>query len=131
MREQFIPYKLAHSLRLLGFKEKCFGYYKTKLGNNYEELIIQESDARLYEMICIPEHFYTLVPTFSQAFKWFREKHELVVDWNYSQHDNFGSYIGVCIKNIHFEETFVGVYKTYEEAELACLQKLIQLVDKK
>jgi hypothetical protein len=39
--------------------------------------------------------------------------------------------MGVCIKNIDLEETIVGVYSNYEEAEDACLDKLIEIVKNK
>ena len=70
-------------------------------------------------------------PTFSQAFRWFREKYniECYVNcyWNevdsskrdYYANYNYGSDIFYSI-NIGF--------KTYEEAELECLKKLIEIV---
>jgi hypothetical protein len=59
-------------------------------------------------------------PTFSQAFRWFREKHNLGHMINGIGFESFVMNVGgiVAIFNV----------KTYEEAELACLRKLIQLV---
>jgi hypothetical protein len=59
---------------------------------------------------------------FSAAFRWFREKHNL----------------GHMINGIGFESFVINVggivaifnVKTYEEAELACLKKLIEIVKK-
>jgi hypothetical protein len=120
MDKEFVPYEQAQELKSLGFDEECFSFYDSE-GELYES-------EGYYRQGCNVLGEEILAPTFSQAFRFFREKHELVVDWNYSQHDNFGSYIGVCIKNAQLEETIVGVYKTYEEAELACLIKLIEIV---
>jgi hypothetical protein len=100
MEKEFVTYEQALALKELGFDEPCFKY---KDNTNFR-------------------------PLYQQAFRWFREKYELFVDWNHSQHDNFGSYFGFCIENIHLEGTIVGVYKTYEEAELECLKKLIEIV---
>ena len=119
MENEFVSYNQALALKELGFDEPCFGYWKSK------NWLIQEktrTDGYTHaDQECS-------APLCQQAFRWLREKHELVVDWNHSQYDNAGSYIGVSIKNIHLEETVVGVYKSYEEAEQACLDKLIQIV---
>lgn len=62
-------------------------------------------------------------PTFSQAFRWFREKHKLL------------SYIDKCLidtfrYNIDYNNSIIGLsgHTTYEEAELACIIKLIEIV---
>jgi hypothetical protein len=114
MESLFCPYEQALALKELGFDEPCFAWFVSK-DYGIEIGMVIKSDL-IKEAI--------LAPTFSQAFRWFREKHVLVIDWNYWGHVNFG----VCIKNIHLEETIVGVYKAYEEAELACLIKLIEIV---
>jgi hypothetical protein len=64
-------------------------------------------------------------PTYSQAFRWFREKHGLnSFVYHYGEDDilhiiNFA----YNINNNIFESDF----KLYEEAELACLKKLIEI----
>jgi hypothetical protein len=127
MEKEFVPYEQALALKELGFDEPCFGYFNTTSHLGIGSFVFKECDKNTFDGY---GNKPLLRPTFSQAFRFFREKYELVVDWNHGQHDNFGSYIGVCIKNIHFEETIVGVYKTYEEAELECLKKLIEIVKK-
>jgi hypothetical protein len=122
MEKEFVNYELALRMKQLGYKkegvdEDCFAFYDEE---EYLFTVREQDDI---------DEEWLIAPTFSQAFRWFREKYQLVVDWNHSNHDNFGSYIGVCIKNIHFEETIVGVYKSYEEAETACLEKLIEIVE--
>jgi hypothetical protein len=141
MESLFVPYEIALALKELGFDEPCLGNFYTK--PNCKMFGVDEK-GRHYTIKNTPKKLYTLgehfvlndsnvinAPLYQQAFRWFREKYELVVDWNHSNHDNFGSYIGVCIKNIHFEETIVGVYKSYEEAELECLKKLIEITKRK
>jgi len=66
-------------------------------------------------------------PTFSQAFKWFREKYELysTIMFRVSMEDN-NEYWDWLIKG---EEVVYRHFKTYEEAELACLTKLIEIVE--
>lgn len=67
-------------------------------------------------------------PTKSQVFRWFREKHNLPSYINiYWQHDwNDYSYQWSIIEN-HEEWTSMAHYRSYEEAENACIDKLIEL----
>lgn len=130
IEKQFVPYTLALKLKELGFDEECLGRY----GMNSKKLFLDakltfKNSADLYSDI--PNDWcndFVAAPLWQQAFEWMSEKHELVVDWNHSQYDNAGSYISVNIKNIHLEETIVGVYKSYEEAQEECLTKLIKIV---
>ena len=126
MKNEFIPYEQAAALKKLGFNEPCLLVYGNK---KLHAITLTESSILLPFVINkrLPDRIVA-APLYQQAFRWFREKHEMVIDWYHSQHDNFGSYIGVCIKNVHLEETVVGVYKTYEEAEPECLKKLIEIV---
>ena len=66
----------------------------------------------------------------SMAFRWFREKYKMAIispDWN-----NKFMY---KIFNLHLLNQGVLVeksgFKSYEEAELACLRKLIEIVKEK
>lgn len=124
MEKYFCNYNQSLALKELGFKKPCFGWYEHS-GNFYycyqEGLVPPSPSKKLIKNCC-------LAPLKSQVFEWFRDKHELVANWLYDQHDNYGSYIGVSIKNVHFEETIVGVYKIHEEAESACIDKLIEIL---
>jgi hypothetical protein len=127
MENLFISYSQAVKLKELGFDEPCIKIqfdetqyeFKINKGKNYTNTIVQDM---------ANQNDWVTVPLKQQAFNWFRDKHELVVNWLYDQHDNYGSYIGVSIKNVHFEETIVGVYKIHEEAESACIDKLIEIL---
>ena len=77
-------------------------------------------------------------PTFSQAFRWFREKFkaEGYINLNDSKENNFHYYFNyINTNNIHnrreYCDFFIGNFKTYEEAELECLKKLIEIVTNK
>jgi hypothetical protein len=61
-------------------------------------------------------------PTFSQAFRWFREIHAL---------DGFFDRIGTTYiyKIRSWKNESTNSFSTYEEAELACLEKLIEIVE--
>jgi len=65
-------------------------------------------------------------PTFSQAFRWFRKTHKLgaiVSQFGYGIEDEYGQ----IIYNIDDDEKPL----CYEEAEIACLIKLIEIVKNK
>jgi hypothetical protein len=77
---------------------------------------------------------YIYAPTFSQAFRWFREKHNLdsFVKHLYKSTIKVGYYFGIDqYKGIEFQMGLDDCYKTYEESELACLMKLIEIVKNK
>ena len=111
MEKEFVIYSLALRMKKLGYNERCImHWWKGKLS------YYQMGDFS-------PTH--TSAPTFSQAFRWFREKYAL------------DSYIrpNVVIdvpKTYQFnidDNTDDIWYGTYEEAELACLEKLIKIVE--
>ena len=114
MIQEFIPYEQAVALKELGFNEPCFGYWKSK------NWLIQEktrTDGHTHaDQECS-------APLYQQAFRWFREEGFLI---DFSSHD----------KDIHEfylrwspnKSILSDTYKTYEEAELECLKKLIEIV---
>jgi hypothetical protein len=62
--------------------------------------------------------FEVVAPLYQQAFRWFREKHGL---WQFIEFDD-NHYNPVV------QSSLVYYCDTYEEAELACLNKLIILI---
>ena len=134
MNKEFVPYEPSLALKELGFDETCFGYY----GEN-QELIWKSGYAPWVnsERNLVDNHFVT-TPLYQQAFRWFREKYNLYQDisafaWNYDK-KQLGFSIRTYLNpvNIETERKIYGeVYKTYEEAELACLIKLIEIVKNK
>lgn len=122
MEKLFVPYGLAVKLKELGFDEKCLAYYSNK-----DEYLFFSTIKEL------PDGF-ALAPLWQQAIDWFREKHyidsailptfstkyiyRLYEQQSKSKTQIYGEYMG--------EE-----YKTYEEARLECLKKLIELCETK
>jgi len=119
MEKEFVPYELAVKLKALGFDEPCFGWYEHN-GNFYycyqEGIVPPTPSKKLIKGCC-------LAPTFSQAFRWFREKHFKMSYVYYDLKYKFSFCIGYNDK--------AKEYETYEEAELACLDKLIEIVEYK
>ena len=123
MTKEFVPYELALKLKQLGFDEPCFGRF-----NNDGYLLITHTEKYIISNGVDRSEFFTLAPTFSQAFRWFREKHGMVFNL-------VGS--GPYYPSIAFilidgnSDIELGEYDNYEEAELACLDKMIEIVESK
>jgi hypothetical protein len=130
MEKEFIPYEQALELAKLNFNEKCFGYYGLE-----NELYIEIScnlDSNL------TRRNFIATPTFSQAFRWFREKYNLngILNhypnsklWDFSVHNLLWNG-KEFLENVRKEDRILK-YSTYEEAELECLKKLIQIIKNK
>jgi hypothetical protein len=110
IEKEFVPYDIALELKQLGFDEPCFGYYLCKnsafgveleLTTNWIDLLPYDSSS-------------CKAPTYSQAFRWFREKYDLFI--SITHYEN-----GYSINDLRR-------FDTYEEAELACLRELIKIV---
>ena len=116
MKKEFVPYELAVKLKALGFDEQCIAYYD--LRNNLEFY----GGDNLKDTHCVQLN----TPLFQQAFRWFRKK-EFLIDVTSLNSNEYEFYI-----QWSFAYSFLSdIYKTYEAAELACLDKLIEIVELK
>jgi hypothetical protein len=125
--KDFILYPEALALKELGFNEPCFGYYYTLNGKDWK--FAEKSEYyRLDDEINIGGKFSLLAPTYSQAFRWFREKYN-IHNGIYPYYDEYE----FQIKDFRLTTNTPinsGLMK-YEEAELACLIKLIEITKTK
>lgn len=129
IKQHFLPYEEALALKELGFNQPTFAYYQ--YSEFYKELCrLREIQGWLYDNnIKQPEtEKDCLSPTFKQAFQFFREKYNLQAIISYTEYAiksyNAFKYTLSIPTNLLVWE---GEYKTYEEAQLACIQKLIKL----
>jgi hypothetical protein len=118
MEKEFVPYELAVKLKALGFDEPCFGIYLMK-EFRYSSPPMSIKD--------ITDGIDVLAPTFSQAFRFFREKYGLFHSIDTRVSKDIGYLILLNDEEIHID----SCYWNYEEAELACLEKLIEIVESK
>ena len=116
--KDFVPYEPSLALKELGFDEPCFGHYWEKL------FYSQTTHHHPATMPNSPES--CLAPTFSQAFRFFREKYNLVIV--IKPISDIKLELGY---NITKNGLIIKACSTYEEAELACLIKLIETVKTK
>ena len=141
MEKGLATYQQSLRLQKLGFDEPCFGYYVdgelrgVNLG--IEELGgVEPYYQRLgfhtlsNHDIDNPNKIVVTAPTFSQCFKWFRDKYNLK-SWIEEYTKNKYIYEIRPHKITDYKEGEIYVYATYEETELACLDKLIEIVESK
>ncbi len=122
MQNEFLPYDRALKLKQLGFDEPCISYY-TAYGNFSNDYSAPRKYNSEFEL-----GSYISAPTFSQAFRWFREEHDL----HYQLVPFFSD------KESHAVDYYLAIAQhrppikvnTFEEAELACLNKLIEILTK-
>ena len=121
MKNEFIPYEQALALKGLGFDEPCFGWFDTGY--------LRVGDVESKHVQGLGE---LLAPLYQQAFRWFREKHNILA----TVYSNASGYLYEWSDNVGGTDrgwsdyegpNDGGVWNTYEEAELACLKKLIEL----
>lgn len=116
MKKEFVPYEQAVELKGLDFDEPCMSSRDMNNGNGLIQL-----------------------PLYQQAFRFFREKHGLFISFARFRNsvvinmpDTFSKVYEIWIQDENEDESiWVGDFDTYEEAELACLKKLIEIVKNK
>ena len=151
MNKEFIPYEQALELKELGFNENCLAFY------NFEERLMPiDTDFTNFREL---SDDLTKAPLYQQAFRWFREQVfpqivinekgdsvqgmlsllplvylnnyeiQVIKESIYQTLDNFS---GAEIPSYRAAHIFNGYpVPTYEEAELACLKKLIEIAKNK
>jgi hypothetical protein len=129
--KDFTLYPEASELKELGFDEPCIAWY----AENKELQIAPDTFKKWTSKPCNNSNIITVfnshcitAPTYSQAFRWFRETFNL--------HSNISSWRDD--NNLSFSHEFEiydlqGCWEgdastTYEQAELACLKKMIEIV---
>ncbi len=124
MKEEFVPYDIASAMKGLGFNEICLGRYSGLKSSLKQFGLFREPKMFDYSRDSVA----CQAPLYQQAFRWFREKYDLVSEiqapdgkdgkWNPTIHKVYGF-------GNHYDN---DGFKTYEETELACLRKLIEIV---
>lgn len=107
MKKEVVIYDQALALKELGFDEDCLMYIDD------EEDLINDDTAEWIGAV--------KAPLKQQVFRWFREKHDLHHEIEFNG-DEYLAYVNGLTANI---------FKTYEEAESACIDKLIEILKNK
>jgi len=136
MEKYFVDYNQALALKELGFNESClasWNFYTNEFNYNPYPSTFSSDDV-------------IQLPLKSQVFEWFRDKQNLRsnimdfiddvtgIEWDYEidfigvDVDENGNYKPLVDYSIDDE---TRKFKTYKEAESACIDKLIEIVKNK
>jgi hypothetical protein len=122
MKNEFVSYEQAVALKVLRFNEICLAYWYNETPTNpMGQCIVYYKkpydDNKIINGI-IRDYYWA--PLKQQVFRWFREK--------YDSHHTIKlnkKYIGIAYSSVvNFS---IDEFNTYEEAEDACIDKLIEL----
>ena len=109
MKKEFLSYELEVELVELGFNEKTFDVHSDIITSGFK--IVKKPTPRIL---------------FQQAFRFFREKYMLSGEiyifkniWNFDIEDINNS--------IQLYTSDINSYSTYEDAEIECIKKLIEI----
>jgi len=117
MNKEFIPYAEALALEELGM---------TYTLDSPVYMFYDNDTKKLDKLGALP------TPLYQQAFRWFREKHDLPGWIESYPGDSYHYQIRNGYKEDGFQKYHIDVnLKSQEEAELACLKKLIEIVKEK
>jgi hypothetical protein len=121
MEKEFIPYEQALALKELGFDEPCIA------------IIDQIEYVHIKGTKSVPRgsmvYDTTDCPSYSQVFRFFREIYDItqIITRDGSLAKEGPWAYTIVYDGIYFNDG----YLTYEEAELECLKKLIEIVKSK
>jgi hypothetical protein len=127
MEKEFIPYEQALALKELGFNFSCFAkYIKFNIGEEFLDIGFSKNEIIL-ELNNLSK--FCSAPLYQQAFRFFREDYKLFASIEYSTTAQTDFVITINKKAVN--DARDEEYKTYEEAELECLKRLIEIVKTK
>jgi len=118
-----VPIDIVKKLKDINFNEKCFFYLQYQRGTQLvlkNPFSLSTETVRNYNL-----HFDDIsLPTWDQVFKWFRRKNiHSHIEYT-SDNDSFK----IKIEGIHLHTT-ESFFKTYEEAQKALINKLIEIYE--
>ena len=127
IESNFVPYQIALDMKSIGFDEPCIYVYLDKA------TIRQNCGFMNY-----PKEIYSNVvkaPLYQQTFKFFREKYDLTSEVPIEQYrrktDKKWMFSITYLNEDAMYEHSKTTFETYEEAELECLKKLIEIAQKR
>ena len=154
MKKEFVTYEIALELKELGFDEPCLAFFEinnTHQPQNLRYFLKTAVNREYIENTKILKYIYgensLLAPLYQQAFRWFREKYDLVIEpcvpfqRLYSTEEDHFEILEFGYRIYSFDQYRGGLRdkiewdgydnSNEEEAELECLKKLIEIVKQK
>ena len=133
MEKEFVRYDEALALKELGFDEPCLKLWEKTM---MFTILVDPSEFKK-----VVSERYVEAPLYQQAFRWFREKYELLN--HLTTHLNPYGEDGALEESYGYRIMFnkdgwkcdvweeLSFFDTHEESELACIEKLIEIVKEK
>ena len=124
MKKEFVTYEQALALKELGFDEPCLVFYNGKF--------LDSTDYNFDDGTSKDIGLCTKAPLKQQVFRWFREKYNMLANV-YSNASGFLFEYHDTVGGTHRYDSRVtgpndgGTWDKYEEAENACIDKLIEI----
>lgn len=136
LEKDFVPYSESMELKELGFDEPCIKQW------TYAPVLIFCTNAWGHPKLKTNKESHSdsggdciSAPTYSQAFRWFRENYNLdsEIYMNHEYGSKFYTYLVLQLDRaiISHLSGATGKSPEHEEAELECLRKLIEIVKNK
>ena len=119
MEKNFLNYEQSLTLKELGFDDECLAYYAGDKKDFKWRPSMSRSNDNQTDVVTAPLK--------QQAFKFFREKYRLDGKPKYFLNDWY-CFIINDMKGEDNSRRLFTEFPSYEEAELECLKKLIQIV---
>jgi hypothetical protein len=123
MEKEFIPYNLALILKELGFDEALSFYFDIEENNKLKPIPMKDEICSFHSN---RDKLMIAAPTFSQAFRWFRKTHNLHKFVHYHTKPSY-TFAVFCDIEMYWTLHEGISFNSYEEAELECLKKLIEI----
>jgi len=121
MNKEFVTYEQALALKELGFDVTPWFGNQASLYDVKGEHTMYTNYGVMYSGL---SDGYISAPLKQQVFRWFREKYDSQCDiWQYEDDLSFAFSIKIKFNRI---DGYID-FKTYEEAENACIDKLIEI----
>jgi len=126
MEKEFIPYEQALALKELGFESPYpIGGYQSGAVFYYEKGELYYDGRPMYSSDAHSGQL--LAPLYQQVFRWFREKYRLDGKPEYFLNDWY-CFIINDMKEEDTSRRLFTEFPSYEQAELECLKKLIEII---
>ena len=150
IENEFIPYEQALALKELGLDKPCIMCYygiSNKDEDKKERLYLPSGMGKVCNSHLVEKEDGITAPLYQQAFRWFREKYDLVIEpcvpfqRLYSTEEDHFEILEFGYRIYSFDQYRGGLRdkiewdgydnSNEEEAELECLKKLIEIVKNK
>ena len=133
MEKEFVPYDESLALKELGFDELCICIYNRE--KSLRVSVFNNPNDRFKSVRLSYNNGKIPAPLYQQAFRWFKEKYKLMScitpcsdgEYIFTLYDLNKCDLEVFVEDIEIMES-EDSYEFFEEAELECLKKLIDIV---